>query len=84
MELIWTARRASMDLWVAALLSALVVLTLAYLGDAMGRMGSDADLDEPVEVRVIENDGAEPFVVCTIRPRVTRCRNLDLLHEGQP
>jgi hypothetical protein len=44
----------------------------------MPSSATPADLEEPVEVRVIESDLAEPFVVCTIRPRVTTCTQLDL------
>ena len=31
-----------------------------------------------IEIRVIESDLAEPFVVCTIRAQVTTCKDLDL------
>jgi hypothetical protein len=83
MELVWTARRSSLEILVVAIFAAIVLLTLAYVGDALSKMGTDADLEEPVEVRVISPDDVEPFVVCTIRPRVRHCQNLDL-KVGQP
>ena len=73
----------SFAVWMPAVVSVMLALGVAYAGNAMARMGSAADLEEPVEVRVIESDLAEPFIVCTIRPRVTRCRELDL-RSGQP
>jgi hypothetical protein len=73
----------SFAVWIPAVVSVLVAVGVAYAGAAMARMGSPADLEDPVEVRVIESDLAEPFIVCTIRPRVTRCQDLDL-KSGQP
>jgi len=73
----------SFAVWMPAVVSMLIAVGVAYAGATMARMGSAADLDEPVEIRVIESDLAEPFIVCTIRPRVTRCKELDL-KSGQP
>ena len=86
MELCWdNARRRlrgkGIELWLSALVSVIVATTIAYVGHTMSRMGNAADLEEPVEIRVIESDLGEPFVVCTIRPRVTRCGTLDLKAE---
>jgi hypothetical protein len=74
-------RGRMLDLWLSVLAGAMVATTIASVGDTMSRMGSAADLEEPVEVKVIESDLSEPFVVCTIRPRVTRCTTLDLKAE---
>ena len=86
MELCWDnagrrLRRKALELWLSALVSVILAAAIAYVGHTMSRMGSAADLEEPVEIRVIESDLGEPFVVCTIRPRVTRCRTLDLKAE---
>jgi hypothetical protein len=73
--------RVPFALWVSVVVSVMVAVGVAYAGTAMARMGSAADLDEPVEVRVIESDLTEPFIVCTVRPQITRCRELDLRSE---
>ena len=78
LELVWTARRSLVELWLAAIFAAIVMLTMAYAGDALSKMASEAELDEPVETLVVDPDGQEPFVVCTIRPSGRRCQNLDL------
>jgi hypothetical protein len=83
MEMAWTTRRSTWEIMAAAIFAAIVMLTLAYAGDALSKMGTDADLEEPVEVFVVDPDGQEPFVVCTVRPRVRHCQNLDL-KTGQP
>ena len=70
--------RVPFELWMSVVVSMLVASGVAYAGATMAPMGSEADLDEPIEVRVIESDLAEPFVVCTVRPHVTLCRELDL------
>jgi hypothetical protein len=83
MDLAWTARRSAREIVVAAIFATILMLVLAYAGDALSKMGTDADLEEPVETMIVDPDGQEPFVVCTVRPRVRRCRNLDL-RTGQP
>jgi hypothetical protein len=77
----WCLRGTAFEVWLSALASVIVATTIAYAGDTMSRMGSAADLDEPVEIKVVESDLAEPFVVCTVRPNVTRCTTLNLLAE---
>jgi len=86
-EMRWDDRRRrrlrsrALELWLSALADVIMATTIAYAGDTMSRMGSAADLEEPVEIRVVESDLAEPFVVCAIRPRATRCDTLGLLAE---
>lgn len=70
-------------LWLAALVSAILALTIAFVGMTMAPPTSQAEREEPAEVWVIEGDGTEPFVTCTISATVRRCRNLDLV-TGQP
>ena len=70
-------------LWLAVLVSAILALTIAYVGTMMAPPSGAAVREEPAEVWVIEGDGTEPFVTCTISPSVRRCRNLDLV-TGQP
>ena len=74
-------RSTALELWLTVLAGVMMATTVAYAGDTMARMGSAADLKEPVEIMVVESDLSDPFVVCTIRPRVARCDTLDLVAE---
>ena len=58
--------------------SAIAALIVAIVGWAMPGLPTPAELDEPVQIRAIESDLAEPFVVCVTRAGVTRCRERDL------
>lgn len=75
--------------WAFLLLSVTLSVVIWFVGDWMARLGTDADLEEPVEVIVIDPDSTEPFIVCTIRPRVRHCHELYItpgpdLTPGQP
>jgi hypothetical protein len=58
--------------------SAIVALIVALIGWALPDQPTLTEADEPVQIRQIESDLAEPFVVCATRAGVTRCQERDL------
>jgi hypothetical protein len=62
------------EIWLAITAGVILALMIATAGAAMPSSAALADPD----VRVIESDLAEPFVVCTTRAQATKCEELDL------
>jgi hypothetical protein len=55
-----------------------VSLMSAFVGSAMAQLATEADVDTPMEVRVIASDDGEPSVVCTTYAQIVKCREVDL------
>lgn len=70
--------RPSAATWLSIAAAAIAALMVAAAGAAIPGPAASGDLDASAEIRVIESDLAEPFVVCTKSAQVTRCKELDL------
>jgi hypothetical protein len=75
----WTVRETVL----AAVVAVLLALTVVAAGRAMPRTSPEHAVGTPDEVFVVDPDGEEPFIVCTVRAGIRRCSNLDLL-PAQP
>jgi len=70
--------RGSTTMWPSIAAGVIMALMVAAAGATLQSSAAPADLDAPVQFRVIESDLAEPFVACTTRAQVTKCREVDL------
>lgn len=70
--------RRPLELYLSIAASVLAALIVAAVGLALPGPPAPAEVDEPVQIRAIESDLAEPFVVCATRAGVTRCQERDL------